>query len=118
MSSNKQELEKFLQELAKNTSMQEKLKQSAQNVTSEAEVNQLFLNQAETAGYNVDPGDMESVIQKAKQKAESSELTDESLEQVNGGFLATTGLVLSIVGIIAGTAVAAGSATALVYESK
>lgn len=112
MSGNTHELNKFLKELAENTRMQEGLKQSAQNVCSEAEVNQLFLEQAENAGYHLTADDIEWLLQKAKKQAENTELTDEALEQVNSGSFLIAGMVLGVIGVAAGAVGVVGGAVA------
>lgn len=116
MSGNTQDLEKFLQEVAKNPSMQETLKQKAQHITREAEVNRLILEQAQSAGYSVDTADIDELISNAKESQVGAELTDESLEQVNGGsFIIGASLIAAIfVGI--GVSGAIGGTAAALYE--
>lgn len=103
MSDSKNNLEKFLQQMADNASIQESLKQKAQQATTEAELNQLLCQQAQSEGYSVDAADVDLLIQNVKASDMGAELTDESLEQVNGGsiILGTIALI-TVIGSAAG----------------
>lgn len=115
MSDTTQAFEKFQKELASNTHMQESLKQSAQNLTTEEEVHQLFLEHAKAAGYHVTQEDIAVLLEKAKQHIENAELTDEALEEVNGGFFFTGSLIGGLV--LGGISVVGGFVGAIISEN-
>lgn len=119
MSDTTQAFEKFQKELAENTEMQESLKRSAQNVTSEEEVHQLFLEHAKSAGYPVTQEDIAVFLEKAKQLIENSEISDEALEEVSGGFLLTGSAAagLAIAGLMTAGSVAGGFAWAIIDQN-
>lgn len=100
MSNHSQELDKFLKALAENTDMQESLTASVKKVSTETELNSLLTEQAYNAGYNITAEDAELLIQLGMEKAENTELTDETLDQVSGGikikrFGSTTGRLIN-----------------------
>ncbi|MFN2361446.1 MAG: Nif11-like leader peptide family RiPP precursor [Marinobacter sp.] len=93
-------LTEFLQELNTNPRMQESVREAAQGA-GDNDISHVLVKHAETAGYDIDAGDMDTLVQEVRQLDNDSELSDEALDQVSGGSIIATAAVI-IGGSIAG----------------
>lgn len=94
-----QDLEKFIHDLSTDASMQESFNNMLET-TDASSIKQSIATYMQSAGYDIKDESIDALLREMKKSLEKTELTDESLDAVSGGYKSIQGIdVDNLIGI-------------------